>query len=306
MFKAPTMKIAGILSVGSYYSPWVPFTLASIYPICDFIVVVNGGYNPKSPNKDEYNIPLEKVSKDIATLDFEGKIIEVKGFSLEDLEHKVPLMTQAEANKKGLAETGAILVWKGNWYDMRGLGLTLANERAVKQGAQMILKIDSDQACYRDVIELRREKIGLILHQYEFLGDLFHLAHPPPSSPWNDSVFTYVAKPGQFYGGGGAPVISTDREPTSNYHCAHLRYANPLFASDEERFEHFYGRLWFAYYTNEGLWGEELKKRAEHGAKELLKRVGKPSDVSAPEVCLTDPVSYIEEIKKGDSESRSR
>jgi len=293
------MKLTGICSIGSYWSPWFPFCIASIYPICDGIIIVNGGYNLKNPRKDEYNIPLKRVSREIATLDVDGKIIEVKDFSLDDIEHKAPLITQAEASTIGLAETGARLVWRGNWYDMRGLGLTLANEVAVKRGADIVLKIDSDQACYKDAIGLRKETQGLILHQYEFLGDVFHLTDPPPASPWNDSVFTYIASKGQYYGGGGAPCIApSTREPTSKYHCAHLRYANPLFASEEEKFEHFFGRLWFAYYTNEGLWGEELEKRASHGARELLKRVGKPSDVSAPEVCLEDPLSYIEEKKK--------
>jgi len=292
------MKLAAILTVGTYYSPWTPFTIASIYPICDFIVVVNGGYDLKNPNKNEYNIPLEKVTKNIVSLDNRGKIIEVKDFTIEDIEHKAPLMTQAEASKQGMAETGAILVWRGNWFDMRGLGLTLANEIAVKKGASMILKIDSDQVCYKDTIELRTEPRGLILHQYEFLGDVFHLAEPPPASPWNDSVFTYLAKHGQYYGGGGAPAIFTEREPTSKYHCSHLRYANPPFSSDQEKFEHFFGRLWFAYFTNEGLWGEDLKRRADHGARELLKRIGKPSDVPPPEVCLSDPLTYTEETKK--------
>jgi len=293
------MRLAGILTVGTYYSPWFPFTIASIYPICDFVVVVNGGYDLKNPNKNEYNIPLEKVTKDIASLDIHGKIIEVKNFTIEDIEHKAPLMTQAEASKQGMVQTGAILVWKGNWFDMRGLGLTLANETAVKEGASMILKIDSDQVCYKDIIELRTETQGLILHQYEFLGDISHLSEPPPASPWNDSVFTYRAKHGQYYGGGGAPAIFTERGPTSKYHCAHLRYANPLFSSEQERFEHFFGRLWFAYYTNEGLWGEELKRRAEYGARELLKRIGKPSDISPPEICLEDPLNYIREKKRG-------
>jgi len=292
------MKLAGILTVGTYYSPWIPYTIASIYQICDFMVIVNGGYDIKNPNKNEYNIPLEKVIKDIASLDIKGKIIEIKGFTVEDIEHKAPLMTQAEASKQGMVQTGAILVWRGNWFDMRGLGLTLANETAVKRGANMILKIDSDQVCYRDVLSFRAETGGLIFHQYEFLGDVFHLAEPPPASPYNDSVFSYLAKRGQYYGGGGAPAIFTEREPTSKYHCAHLRYANPLFSSNHEKFEHFFGRLWFAYYTNEGLWGEELKRRAEHGARELLKRTGKPSNVAPPDVCLLDPISYIEETKK--------
>jgi len=293
------MKLVGILSIGTYWSPWFPFCIASIYPICDEIIVVNGGFDLKNPCRDEWNIPLERVSREIATLDVDGKIVEVKDFSLEDIEHKAPLITQAEASKQGMAQTGAILVWRGDWYDMRGLGLTLANEVAVKKRADIILKIDSDQVCYKDAIGLRKETQGLILHQYEFLGDVFHLTEPPPASPWNDSVFTYLAKAGQYYGGGGAPCIApATREPISKYHCAHLRYANPLFSSLEERFQHFFGRLWFAYYTNEGLWGEELDKRASHGATELLKRVGKNSDVSAPDVCLTDPLSYIVETKK--------
>lgn len=300
------MKLVGILSVGSYYSPWTPFTLASIYSVCDLIVVVNGGFDLRDPCPDEWNIPLEKVSQDIAYLDIDEKIIEIKDFTFDDLEHKSMLMTQVKAAKKDMAKVGETLVWSGDWYDMRGLGITLANETAVKKGANMILKIDSDQVCYRDVIGLRRETKGLILHQTEFLGDVFHLAEPPPASPWNDSVFTYPVKKGQYYGGGGAPAIFVEREPTSKYHCAHLRYANPLFSTIRERFEHFKGRFIFHLFTNEyGVFCEELFERAEKMARDLLKRVGKPAEVSPPEVCLEDPLRYIEKIKR-ESEFRSR
>lgn len=293
------MKLTGILACGTYYSPWTPYTIASIYKLVDELIIVNGGYSISNPNPEVYNVPLKQVTRDIEHLDVDGKVIEVKNFSMQDLEHKAPLITQIEANKRTLAKTGDVLIWTGNWFDLRGLNLTLANEIAVKRGADMILKIDSDQVCYKDVIGLKSEGRGLTLYQYEFAPDLFHLAEPSPSSPFSDSVFTYEAKKGQWYAGGGAPVIYADREPNPKYHCAHLRYANPPFLSDEEKFQHFRDRSIFHLFTNEyGKFCEELFKRAENGAREGLKRKGFPSNVSPPECTLTDPLVYIQEMRK--------
>jgi len=276
------MKLTAILACGTYYSPWTSYALASFY-FCDEIIVVNGGYDIKRPDPDIYNVPLKKVTDDIKKIDVCNKIIEITNFTVDDLERKAKIGLQAKHPD-------------GDWFDLRGLNITLANEIAVKRGADMILKFDSDQVGYENAINVFGKTEGLIFRQYEFVGDVFHLADPGPDSPFNDSVFTYEAKPGQWYYGGMAPVIYSPRRFYNNAWCAHLRHANPLHLSREEKLEHFYGRCWFRYLTNEGLWGKELIEKALSSALHLLELEGKPSTVPPPEVTLRDPFEYVEEV----------
>lgn len=276
------MKLTGILACGTYFSPWTPYGLASFY-FCDEIIVVNGGYDIENFDMKEYNIPLKQVSRDIEELDVQGKIVEVTGFTIDDLKHKATIARQHDKLPK-------------EWYDLRGLNITLANEIAVERGADMILKWDSDQTGYSNAVKVRDYNTGLVLKQFEFVGDVHHLAVPPPTSPFNDSIFSYIAKEGQWYYGGMAPVINASREFFEDGWCAHLRHANPLHLSEEQKFAHFYGRMWFRYFTNNGLLGDELHEAAKANAENLLQQEGKPSDVPPPEVCLTNPLTYIEEM----------
>ncbi|GAH20690.1 unnamed protein product, partial [marine sediment metagenome] len=179
-------KLTAIVTAGTYYSPWFPYGLASFY-FCDEIVFVNGGYDLSDPREEEYNIPLEQLSRDVSRLDIEGKIVEITGFTMDDLKHRGVLATQKQHPE-------------GRWYDMRGVGGTLANEVAVERGASRILKFDSDQVGYRSAMKVYEDKRSLTLKQYEFRGDVFHLDVPGPSSPWNDSVFTYSASERDYYG----------------------------------------------------------------------------------------------------------
>lgn len=276
-------KLVGILACGTFYCPWTPFCIASIYNVVDELIIVNGGYDMNSPSIDEHNVPLEQVSRDIEKLDVDSKIVEVKNYSIDDLTHKFVVTTQRRADSEGLEE----------WFDVRGLNITLANEIAVKRGATDILKIDSDQVCYADVtarnldiviggkhpFKLRQESNGCIFHQTEFVGDCGeglqnHLYLPKPSSAYNDSVFMYHASLSDYYLGGGGPMIGP-RENTDKYHCAHLRHANPAWLSREEKLEHFYGRFWFRYLTNDGLWGAELEAAARRSAIEMLDQPNK-------------------------------
>jgi len=268
--------IVGICSCGSYYSPWFPYTLASIYGIVDRIVVVNGGYDLRDPRPEEYNVPLEEVTKDIEHLDVEGKIVEVKDFTLKDLRH--PLVLETERHHRS-----------PSWADMRGVGLTLAYERALDLGADWVLKTDSDQVCYANCTTYRRRLGSVIFKQYEFCGDIHHLCDPGPDSPWNDSVYTLEAHPATHFGGGGAPCSVSHRVPVHDCWCAHLRHANPIDATEGEKLRHFRDRLVFHLFTNEfGRFCPELFERAERTAREMLKRRGKPSPVRPPEACLVE------------------
>jgi len=280
------MKLTGIVTIGTYFSPWFGPGLASFYFV-DEIIVVNGGYSLKSPRIDEYNIPLEQVSKEISRLDVEGKVFEWTGWDLGDLKHKLVLSTEKDHPNVPF------------WGDMRAVGLTLALEKAVERGADFILKWDSDQCGFRDCIAFKNNLRSVTFHQVEFVGDKFYIADPPPDSPYNDSVYSFRASRQDFFGGGGVPALSSvmrnPRESTEEYRCAHLRYANPPSFSKEEQFKHLYGRCWFSKFTNEGLRGKELEERARQTALDLLTRKTKLTG-SPPEVCLMDdPLKYIEE-----------
>jgi len=282
------MKLTAIMGVGTYYVHWTPYVIASVY-FCDEIVIVNGGLDMKNPDICEYNIPLERVSRDINALDVCGKILEVIDFSLDDLRHRHTLMTQYEANQKK----------PQYWYDPRGLNATLAAEIAYERGADLILYVQSDQPVYQNAMTLKeRPPQSLMFYQREFAGDIYHLADPSPISPYDDAAFTFYPSSDNWFYGGCAPVIKGERL-LSGLKCAHLRHANPAGTTEKERFEHFYGRLWFRYWTNEGLEGKALEERAKRDAETLLKDVWnncRPANVQAPEVCYLGPGHYIAEV----------
>lgn len=283
------MKLTAIMGVGTYYVPWTPYVLASTY-FADEIVVVNGGLDINALSYCEYNIPLEKVSRDISNLDVDDKIVEVTDFSLGDLKHRTILTTQYDADQNDLKE----------WYDLRGLSATLATEVAQERGANVILYVQSDQPLYKNAMKIKDQKKSFMFYQYEFAGDIYHLADPGPDSPYDDAAFTFFPSKRNWFYGGCAPVIKGPRKH-SQYNCAHLRHANPRELTEKECFEHFYGRLWFRYFTNEGFMGPQLDKRAKDSANTLLKDVWHrtiPSDIPPPEVCKLGPSRYIEEVIK--------
>jgi len=281
------------MSIGSYYSPWFPYCLASTYGIGDFIVVVNAGFDIKNPDPKEYEVPLERVSRDISELDTEGKVTEVKEFSR--LRHKYPLITQKLANRLKIER----------WYDTRGMGITLAGDVAYDEGARMVLRMDTDQVCYRDALDLRAVKDGrtaISLYQYEFWGDVYHLADPGPDSPYNDAPYFYPPHESDWCIGAGSPMIKATRKPCPDIHTAHLRWANPTELTEGEKFQHFRDRAVFRLWTNEyGQFTHDLFKRAEEEARSIMERTGRPSDVGPPEVCIhkrTHIRNYIEEAHK--------
>ena len=283
------MKLTGIVTVGTYNSPWFSYGLASFY-FCDEIVVTNGGYDLKK-REGKYNIPLKQVSKDISDLDVDGKVFEWKGWTIKDLKTKLVLATEKDHPPTSY------------WADMRGIGLTLAVEKAFERGADWILKWDSDQVGYSNCMDFKKNPRSVIFNQWEFGGDVYHLAQPGPDSPFNDSVYTFKPQLNDFFGGGGAPAIHSDRVPCEDHWCAHLRRANPVDLSREQKLEHFYGRSSFRFFTNEGLRGIELDERAKSTALDTLHvtsiaSTAKPSTVKPPEVCEMKPSEYIEEVIK--------
>lgn len=278
------MKLTGIVVAGTYYCPWFPYGLASFY-FCDEIIVVNGGYDLKQPNLEEYNIPLKQISRDISELDVDGKVVEWVDWTIDDLKGRLVLGTEVRHPSDG------------TWADIRGINLTLASMMANERGADWILKWDSDQVGYRNCTRFKDDMTSRTFKQHEFMPDIWHLQDPQPDSPYNDSVYTFRANPNNFFGGGGAPAITGSRVHSYRFECAHLRHANPVKLPHCEKFEHLFGRVFFRLFTNEyGLFSRALYDRAVHDAKALLKAPGLPTTISPPEVCMMGPLEYIEEV----------
>jgi len=292
------VKIIGIMSIGSFYSPWLPYTIASIYNVCDSIIISNVGYDMRNPNPNEL-VPLPKVTEIIKQLDIKHKIKELKNISISQLYTKFTLMTQKEANKSKS---------NNSWFDARGVGLTAANEQAVRDDADWILKIDTDQVLYKDIDNLHIflkvfPSNGLKFRQYEFFGDIggndTYVSKRAPDSPYEDTVYVYKAFNGQYYGGGGSPALylpGQDRVNTDVFHSAHLRSANPIWLTEQEKFDHFYGRAWFKKYNNEyGRFCPEVIEESKIEAYDTLQNNNrKLTDTKPPEVCyLKNPIDYI-------------
>jgi hypothetical protein len=293
------MKLTGIVTIGTYYSPWFPYTIASIYPICDEIVVSNYGYDITNPKIDVW-VPLDRVTEDIMRLDVNHKIVELRTCDPLRLKHKFPILTQQEANERNT----------NDWYAVKGMGMTHANEVAVARGATNILKIDTDQVCYKDVFKLKdilhkSTDEGYIFHQYELAGLVggpeTYYSIPKPRESFDDSVFVYKAYAWQWYGGGGSPslgLIFGDRQKVDDYHCAHLRNANPYWTSEHDQFNHFFQRAWLRLYVNEfSRFCRELDRKAKDTAIDMMKYANKEiADIRAPEVCYySNPLDYIKE-----------
>lgn len=159
-------------------------------------------------------------------------------------------------------------------------------------GEPMVLH-NTDNVFYDGLEGLRQETQALQFKQYEFRGDIFHLADPPPTDLYNDAPYMYFPTGTEWYYGGGGPMLAQERR-RSEYKSAHLRQANPINLSDQEKWQHFYGRAWYHSFANEGIWGDDLEKKAKAVADYgMVEVAGIPSRIRPPEVCLTTPRAYI-------------
>lgn len=272
-------KLAAIIGIGSFYSPWFPYTLASCH-FCDEIIVVNGGYDLRSPKVDEYSIPIEQASRDISSLNANGKIHEILHTRNDQIaSNRLKMGLQLNGNQR-------------DWYDAAGFNYTLAMQIAKEHGCQWCLKIDSDQVAYVDCARLKTDLLdqSLIAWMYEFHGDVWRLASPGPDFPYNDSIFTHTHE--GFYNGHACPQIKSTRRYCPDIHAAHLRFANPIDATEEEKLEHFQGRIAYNYWLNEGR--TDCLEIAKQSAQDRLRSTGKPATVNPPECTLLPRKSLAE------------
>jgi hypothetical protein len=280
------------------FSPWFPYSLASIYEACDEIVVVNNGY--MFPDALYRMGPLPKATEWIKRLDVKGKVTEITYPDTSKMRHSYPLGTQKAANQRRSTPQG-----EGRWFDVRGLNITAGFEKAITMGADWVLKIDSDEVCYADVSGLRADLEGnphpISFYQWEFAGlvggEKSYRIDPPPAKPWIDTVEAIPARPDIYYLGAGAVTsMNEDRRESQTLHAAHLRSANPIWSTEEERIEHFFGRVGWRLYTNDyGYWSDELIAKSRLAAVQLLDCPRVETNIKPPEICYyEDPLEYLE------------
>ncbi len=299
----PDMKLTAITCIGGYWCPWFPYSLASVYNHVDEIIVANQGYNIDShAGKNDFMVsvgPLERASNVIKRLDVNGKIIELTDIDPTKLIHAYPMGTLKDCKD-------------GNWYDMRGLNFTAANEYAAQHGADWILMAGSDGVAYADLKGIKEEIGTYSFHRNEFAGDVggeaSYLHDVYMDTMYSDTIDTFVADLYTWFSDGGAisghrSIPAKDgntsdthaRKPTDRFNMGHMRFSNPAWLSPEEKFEHFYGRYVFGMYTHEyGSFSKELFEAAAKKAQAMLEAPKKPDPVKPPEVCLyRDPLEYI-------------
>lgn len=279
----------------------------SIYPLVEKILIVNAGYSLTNPKRNENTIPVQQVSKDISNLDVEGKIIEITNFSNDDLQKKIPLKTQMEVE---IEKSDSI-----PWYDLRGRNLTFGNEIAIRKGATYIIKLDTDQAVYKNTINILAEKqlLPWQFAQWEFAGEVGKdapntLTSKDTNHSFNDVPFMYPPINNQvYYHGGGGPMLGgVERIKTKYFHSAHLREAVPIDSTMEEREDNFYGRYLYHSFvgSSTGDFTQEMIYNAKSAGKELAKRTKNITEFPSklpPEITLLPRnriLEYLEMCKK--------
>lgn len=299
------MKFTAIIGVGSCYYVWFPYTIASIYNAVDEIVVVNGGIDiNSSESPTEFNIPLKEVTRDIQKLDIDGKIIEIKGFTVNDVHTKLPFFEGP--NKLRGKE------YQDKCYDCMGFNATLAHETAIKKGADLILSVDADHVCYPEVEHVRNAG-PVVFQAYEFLLDEDHLCYPRlEHEAYHGGAFTYYPKMGEYFTFFKCRNDLTCNIVPSNYRNAHYRWAAPSWFSQDELFEYFYHKniyhIWTNYEYSRIPWGSQLKRKAREVAQQFLKgdfsywfvtpRTPKITEVKSPPALTMKPIDYIMESRR--------
>jgi len=289
------MKITSILCTGTYYSPWFPYAIASIYKKSDKIIVVNAGHYLYNFNRGVWNIPLTRASDEIKFLDVNGKVLEIKNAlfdnSFTNLPRKYPVLTQVEMRT-------AKDIYN---YDVRGIVMSIATRAAFLSNADWVHKIDHDQVMYNDWNKYNGG--SYMSYQYEFGNRVEDLTFVDMSEPFNDGTFTYKPYEEDWYQGSGSPALKSggenERLKQEKFHSAHLRYCKPLICNDEEWRQHLYEfLLWRDYNNYVGVFNENLKKRVNDSIDKTLKEyavVYPKSAIRLPDIAYLDS---LEDIRK--------
>ncbi len=235
-------KITLVTSVGTYETH-LAWTVASAYNLVDEVIITNGGIYVDDPfGKDD--IILQREVNQIKELDIDNKCLMIKA-SWKGLD------ISKEENEFG-----------------RGRNLTQSARIAREQGADWIIKTDADELIDSSVTRERLEhyisisnngQLGYRFGMWEIHGkDYAHYQSLPswaseddqnyPSS--NDSIQFFKPNKGDFFYGGGAPVVKSSINPQQDLNCWHVRYCVP---PDLEPYKYFYERFLYHLFAPEYL-----------------------------------------------------
>lgn len=271
--------IIGISTVGTYWSH-IDATIASMYHLCDKIIVANGGYDINNPDRGD-NIPVERDKDLIKDVDIYNKVQQIK-----------PTWKGVKNIQKGRSEAG------------RDRNMSLVVQAAYKLGADIVLKIDADEIIGNNVERADLEylykqssksgynkvKVGYRFGMWELWGDFYHYQQLPswasednkhyPSS--NDAPQFYKPNIDDWYIG-GSPVVKTAIIPYQKLLSYHVRSVPP---TDVDPFEYFYRRYWYHYYF-------PMIAERERGDREFdltledISRKAKEDAYSSAKICET-------------------
>jgi hypothetical protein len=286
------MKVVSTMCTGTYYSPWFPYALASVYNRSDEIIVVNAGHDLKNFKRDVWYIPTQRVTDEIKYLDVNGKIKEIKELSLVDIPFNYPIMTQLEMNN----------VKDIHNFDVRGIVMTLATRAAYRSGADWVHKIDHDQVMYNDWDKY--EGGSYMAYQYEFGYMIQNPTYVTDSEPFNDGTFTYKPYEEDWYQGSGSPALKpgmpdNNRVKSPKFHCAHFRYCQPLICSNEEWIELLYNYLlWRDYNNYVGVFDDALGGEVLNSLVEAVRHYKRDYPKSLQELPSIVNLNTLEDIRR--------
>ena len=219
-------KIIGITSVGTYEVPFLRYGLLSIYDHVDEMVVVNSGWNEDFTH---CHTPVDSVTEMIEDIDVEGKIYEKQHVTWDTCPNLEP-------NREGI----------------RALGMTAANDEAVRRNADWILRFDSDQVFFDDVKNIRmltdsstyipcdcvecsanNEEVLQNPSGYQFFEYKQYWHNPLEweigfEGSHSDGAKLYEAEPGQWFFGEGGIMHYKHQAPSRQVTTGHFRESYPL------------------------------------------------------------------------------
>jgi len=287
------VKIVASTCVGTFTSPWLEYTIASIYNVVDEIIVVNGGYDLKNPSID--NKKLERESKVIKEIDINGKITEVRG--------DWNLVKYAKPETETIAARNM------------SIGIQIAYYR----NPDATLEIKCDQVFYPTVKRIHQldlnQHSGYQFWEYtNFIGGLYSVPKEQKHKGCDDGARLFKPCETDYYNGQGQPMIRAEQFCVDFIQTGHMRMVYPDKYSKEEKLEFAYERAWahlmcqnsineHPINQREGrkLTLDEIEKMAREQARSIVEAKGIPlhlvddprSPKEPPPAALMEPLEYI-------------
>lgn len=268
------MKITAVSTCGTYHS-WLRWGVASIYNTVDKIIIINGGYEVGHPEKGD-NIPLLRELQQLKDIDIDNKILQVK-----------------PTNERLVQLLGKDLDWS-KCEAGRARNITLAFQLAYHDGADWVLKFDSDQifddSFTRDALEALAVNDDVSGYRFAEYADFYRAWDRIQAFPGNftdDGTLFFKANRKAWAVGGGSPVHYSDQREIHDMRSFHMRRITP---PDVDEYEYHYRRLWYHTYgpNSIGEWREdgkvkkltleEVKERATIAANAMMSSEGHPKE----------------------------